>query len=88
KATGARLIFSTTTPVPEGSDGRIAKDELAYNEAARRVMKANDVPVDDLHAIIAAQPTLQRDKNVHFTPEGYQVLATQVAAEIKKLLGK
>ena len=88
KATGAKLIFATTTPVPEGSDGRIAKDELAYNEAAMRVMKANEVPVDDLHAIIAAQPTLQREKNVHFTSEGYQALAAQVAAEIKKLLAK
>lgn len=88
KATGAKLIFATTTPVPEGSDGRVAGDELAYNEAAIRVMEANDVPVDDLHALVAAQPSLQRDKNVHFTPEGYQVLATQVAVEIKKLLGK
>ncbi|MEI6712830.1 MAG: SGNH/GDSL hydrolase family protein [Verrucomicrobiota bacterium] len=88
KATGAKLIFATTTPVPEGSDGRIAKDELAYNEAAIRVMKDNDVPVDDLHAIVAARPALQREKNVHFTPEGYQALAAQVAAEIKKSLGK
>ena len=88
KATGAKLIFATTTPVPEGSDGRVARDELAYNEAAIRVMKANDVPVDDLHAVIVAQPSFQREKNVHFTSEGYQVLAAQVASEIKKILGK
>jgi acyl-CoA thioesterase-1 len=88
KATGAKLIFATTTPVPEGSAGRIAKDELAYNEAAVRVMNENNVSVDDLHAIVANRPELQRDKNVHFSDEGYQVLATQVAAEIKKALAK
>jgi acyl-CoA thioesterase-1 len=88
KATGAKLIFATTTPVPEGSAGRNAKDELAYNEAAVRVMNENNVSVDDLHAIVAARPELQREKNVHFSDEGYQVLATQVAAEIKKALAK
>ncbi len=88
KATGAKLIFATTTPVPEGSAGRIARDELAYNEAAVRVMNESHVSVDNLHAIVAARPELQQKNNVHFSDEGYQVLATQVAAEIKKALGK
>ncbi|NBV33418.1 MAG: SGNH/GDSL hydrolase family protein [Proteobacteria bacterium] len=88
KATGAKLIFATTTPVPEGSAGRIAKEELAYNEAAVRIMNENNVSVDDLHAIAAARPELQKKNNVHFSDEGYQVLATQVAAEIKKALEK
>lgn len=88
KKTGAKLIFATTTPVPEESGGRVAKDELAYNEAALRVMKENGVAIDDLHAVVVAKPTTQREKNVHFTPEGYDTLAAQVAAEIKKALGK
>lgn len=88
KKTGAKLIFATTTPVPEGSAGRVARDEIAYNEAALRVMKDNGVAVDDLHAIVTAQPTIQREKNVHFTPEGSDILAAQVAREIKKALGK
>lgn len=88
KQTGAKLIFATTTPVPEGSDGRVAKDERSYNAAALRVMKENGIAVDDLHAIVAAKPSLQREKNVHFTPEGSQALAAQVAAEIRKALGK
>jgi acyl-CoA thioesterase-1 len=88
KATGAKLIFATTTPVPEGSAGRIAKDEVAYNEAAVRVMNEHHISVDDLHALVADRPDLQRDRNVHFNDEGYQVLAKQVAAEIKKALAK
>lgn len=88
KATGAKLIFATTTPVPEGSAGRIAKDELAYNDAAVCVMSENNVSVDDLHAIVATRPALQQEKNVHFSDEGYQVLATQVATEIRRALIK
>lgn len=88
KKTGAKLIWATTTPVPEGSQGRVAKDELSYNEAAARVMKTDGVAINDLHAIVVAKPDLQRPANVHFTDEGSKALAAQVAAEIKKALGK
>ncbi len=88
KKTGAKLIFATTTPVPEGSDGRVAKDEIAYNTVALRVMKDEGVAIDDLHAVVIAKPSLQREKNVHFTEEGSKALAAQVATEIKKALKK
>ncbi len=88
KKTGGKLIWASTTPVPEGTVGRVAKDELAYNEAALRVMKAEGVAIDDLHAIVIAKPETQREKNVHFTDDGYKVLAAQVATSIKKALGK
>jgi acyl-CoA thioesterase-1 len=88
KQTGAKLIFATTTPVPEGSGGRVAKDEIAYNAAALLVMKDNGVAIDDLHAVVVAKPDTQREKNVHFTDDGYKALATQVAAKIKQALGK
>lgn len=89
KKTGAKLIFATTTPVPEGSTGRVAKDEVAYNEAALRVMKAEGVTVDDLHALAESKlPEIQLPKNVHFSGSGYKMLAAQVAASIKSALGK
>lgn len=89
KKTGAKLIFATTTPVPEGSGGRVARDEVTYNAAALRVMKTEGVPVDDLHTFAAAKlAEIQRPQNVHFTDAGSKALAGQVAAEIKKALGK
>ena len=85
--TGARLIFATTTPVPSGSAGRDAGDELGYNETARRVMEEAKVPVDDLHATASARlAEIQLPKNVHFKPEGSRALAEQVAASIKAAL--
>lgn len=52
KRTGAKLVWCTTTPVPPGSAGRVAGSEVAYNEAALRVMQAEGVQVNDLHAFI------------------------------------
>ncbi|NTV38127.1 MAG: hypothetical protein HGA82_02950, partial [Anaerolineales bacterium] len=83
KATGARLIWATTTPVPEGADGRVKDDEVKANVLAAKVMKANGVAVDDLYAHVLPQlQKYQRPKNVHFTDEGYVFLAKQVADSI------
>lgn len=84
KRTGARLVFATTTPVPGGSQGRVEHDELRYNAVAARVMKELGVEVDDLHALAAErQAEIQLPHNVHFTPNGYEQLADQVAASLR-----
>jgi acyl-CoA thioesterase-1 len=85
--TGARLVFATTTPVPAGSQGRVADDALRYNATARQVMAENGVALNDLHALAAANlPALQRPVNVHFTDTGSARLAEEVAAQITALL--
>lgn len=86
RRTGAQLIYATTTPVPAGSLGRVEHDERAYNEVAQRVMRELGVPVDDLAAVAAANPSLQQPNNVHFTDAGYERLAAAVAASIEKAL--
>jgi lysophospholipase L1-like esterase len=87
KKTGAKLIFGLTTPVPEGSAGRIKGDEVTYNEIARRVMQRHGVAIDDLYSFALPRlAELQMPQNVHFKPEGSKVLAGQVAASILKAL--
>jgi lysophospholipase L1-like esterase len=92
KPTGARLIFATTTPVPNGgvlSPTRVFDDIQARNEIARRVMDENGVAIDDLYAV--ALPRLAevgRPKDVHFQPQGYELLAKAVAASIEAELPK
>jgi acyl-CoA thioesterase-1 len=89
KKTGAKLIFATTTPVPDGTAGRDPGIEVKYNEAALRVMKEEGVAVDDLHAFAAAKlAEIQLPKNVHFSATGSKALAEPVAASIKTALGK
>ena len=88
RATGARLIWASTTPVPEGEFGRIAGDEVNYNAVAAKIMRAHDIAIDDLHTAIL--PRIQElqlpDGDVHFTEAGYAFLAQQVVACIRQAL--
>ncbi|WP_395737171.1 SGNH/GDSL hydrolase family protein [Prosthecobacter sp.] len=89
QATGAKLIWCTTTPVPSGSPGRVEGDEKKYNEAAARVMTAAGIPTDDLCAHAAAKLSeVQLPANVHYSPEGYHYLAEKVAVVITENLPK
>lgn len=86
--TGAKLIFATTTLVPEGEGGRFAGDDLKYNAVAEKIMKKHGVSIDDLHALSKtfAPELFQGPGNVHYKPEGYKKLAEQVAACISREL--
>ena len=88
KKTGAKLIWCSTTPVPEGcSPPRDDKDVVAYNGVARRIMEKHDVAIHDLYAFCLPRlAKIQRPANVHFLPEGSKVLAGQVAKVIQKAL--
>jgi hypothetical protein len=84
KATGARLVWGSTTPVPDGSAGRVKGDEVAYNAVAKKVMEENGVAIDDLCACVAPRiAELQKPRNVHFTDEGSKLLAHAVAVSIR-----
>ena len=91
KATGAKLIWATTTPIPEGelNPPRKFGQVKEYNDIAARVMAENGIAIDDLNAWITPQlATLQNPRDVHYTAAGSDYLAKQVAAEITKALGK
>ena len=90
KASGAKLIFATTTPVAVGTDKppRSPDAPPRYNEAALKIMAANGVKINDLYAFALPQlDKLQQPKNVHFKPEGSKALAEQVAKAIEAELG-
>jgi acyl-CoA thioesterase-1 len=85
KATGARVVWASTTPVPEAklTPPRSPADVIAYNAAARRVMEENGIPIDDLYAFALPRlAEIQRPANVHFTDAGYAALAKPVADAI------
>jgi acyl-CoA thioesterase-1 len=92
KTSGAKLIFATTTPVPDEPMKvyRSNADVIRYNEAALRVMKENDVIVNDLYSLVRPRmKELQiQPANVHFTPAGSEVLATAVVKAVRTALGR
>lgn len=87
KATGAKLIFATTTPVPMGgilSPTRKFDSIEERNKIASQIMQANNVAIDDLYSIVLpVQEKVGRPNDVHYAPEGYEILATKVAESIE-----
>lgn len=90
KATGATLIWATTTPVPFGGNlapNRRFGDITLYNDVARRVMRENGVVINDLNRAIAPYLSkTQIHRDVHFSPEGYSILAQSTTAVIREHL--
>jgi hypothetical protein len=86
--TGAKLIWASTTLVPDGEVGRFVGDDVKYNAIADRVMKRHGIPTNDLHALTKSfeGKLFAGPGNVHFTAEGSQRLARQVAEKISNLL--
>lgn len=87
RATGARLIWASSTPLPAessyGSDAAI----VARNGIAARVMQKHGIPINDLYAHIAPRlKDFQQANDVHFSGAGYEYFGAQVAAEISAVL--
>lgn len=88
--TGARVIFATTTPYPDGTRPyRDPADWPLYNEAALKALEPLKIEISDLAAI--ALPNLaawQKPVNVHFTDEGSNKLGEAVARSVWRALGR
>lgn len=85
KATGAKLIWASTTPIPpDTKDGPAASAAtVEKNQIAARVMQRHGAATDDLFAFITPHlAKVQNPKDVHFNGEGYELLGQQVARSI------
>jgi lysophospholipase L1-like esterase len=87
-ATGAKLLFVATTPVPTGTNSPLRRpgDPLIYNGLAQQVMASRGIEVLDLWTLASEQPQWQRPRNVHFTDEGYRSLGEAVAKAVRASL--
>lgn len=76
KKTKAKLIFVTTTYVPENEPGRIENDVQIYNQAAIKVMKKHSVLVNDIYkpSILIHKTFGEGSNNVHYKNKGYEKL--------------
>ncbi len=86
KKTGAKLIWTTTTPFIY-YDKPTKKLLLKNNEKAVELMKNENIQIDDLYnlALPNFKKWLSKD-GCHFTGFGYEQLAKQVASMIKSSL--
>lgn len=94
RTSGARLIWCTTTPVPNDRTAQAARRKGAcveYNAAALEVMRRHpDILINDLHAVIEGSPVFdewRKGNDVHFNrDEERRIPGEAVAAAIRKAL--
>ncbi len=89
KQTGAVIIWRETTPVPEGSAGRVPGDAARYNDIAAKVIRElGRIRVDPMFDYASKAPIAgqQRPANVHYTAEGSRSLAKKTAETIREAL--
>jgi len=82
--TGAKLIWTSTTPIPDNpAQKQTAASIIEKNALAAKVMKKHGIPTDDLFGAMTPRlAELQNPNDVHFKGEGYDFLGAQVGEAI------
>lgn len=88
KPRSKELLFITTSYVPPGEGGRIEGDDIIYNMAAITVMEKHGIKYLDINQISKEihKDHKSGDGDVHFTKEGYILLAKPIIEKLKDLL--
>ena len=85
----AKLIFATTTPVPENAKGRFKGDSIKYNRAALEVLVNHpDIIINDLYTFTKPHREAweQAPGNVHYKALGFNKQGEEVARIIDEVL--
>jgi lysophospholipase L1-like esterase len=87
----AQLIWATTTPVRMGNQVDKFNPEqngivIRLNEIAIKLMRENDIPVDDLYAVVKDHPEYSANDGLHYNDAGRDELAKAVTREILERL--
>ena len=90
KETNAKLVFVTTTFVPEGEPGMFTKDVPKYNQIAKEVMNQNDILVIDLYdkSIEIHSQFGKGYNNVHYYKRGYKKLGALISDKLISIVNK
>jgi lysophospholipase L1-like esterase len=89
KATGAKVIWCNTTPVPQGklNPHRFFGDVAEYNAIGQEIAAEEKFAVNDLYGFALPQlDKIQNKADVHFNAAGSKLLAEEVAKSIRTSL--
>ena len=90
KKTGAKLIWATTTPIPDDPSKKLSAASIVErNKATVGLMNKHGVATDDLFAAITPHlAAMQIPNDGHFNAKGYDFLGETVAKAIEEQLPK
>lgn len=84
KASGARVIFFTTTEIAVEMTSEVFGRDIIMNDIAKRVLPLEGVEVYDLHALsVEIRDDHPTPSNIHFTDFGSNILANRVVEAIR-----
>ena len=87
QATGAKLIWVNTTPVPKGAGEYVEGNSERVNKLASEIMTELNIPIVDLYSKVKDVPSEHKiANNCHFRDGGYEILGAEVAAKIQTVL--
>lgn len=87
QATGAKLIWVNTTPVPKGANEYVEGNSERVNKLAETIMAEPSIPIVDLYSKVKAIPEEHKIAyNCHFRDGGYEILGAEVASKIMSVL--
>ena len=88
--TGAKLIWASTTPIPDNpAQKQTAQSIVEKNALAAEVMKRHGIPTDDLFAAMTPRlKEFQPPLDVHFTGAGYDFLGAKVGESVLSELAR
>ena len=91
RETGARIVFALSTPVhpdrPFNAESWAWRnDEIdRINDAAREIMSANSIPMNDLHSLIAADHDgLLAEDQLHLSAAGVKACSVAVVDAVRE----
>jgi len=86
KNTNAKLVFVTTSYVPEHEAGRYSSDPQKYNAVAKKIMKKQGILINDIYekSIPIHKKLGLGTDDVHYTKEGYQKLSELILQVLNK----
>ncbi len=88
--TGAKLIWASTTPIPDNpAQKQTAQSIVEKNALAAEVMKKHGIPTDDLFAAMTPRlKEFQPPLDVHFTGAGYDFLGAKVGESVLTVISR
>jgi len=88
--TGAKLIWASTTPIPDNpAQKQTAQSIVEKNALAAEVMKKHGIPTDDLFAAMTPRlAEFQPPLDVHFTGAGYDFLGAKVGESVLSVISR
>jgi|GEM_PF-971753 lysophospholipase L1-like esterase len=88
KKTGAKLVFASSTPLPEGGEKYRHGACKRLNAVAAEIMARHNIPINDLYgAMLPVLDTYQNPGDCHFGGDGYVFMGGLVAKRILAELG-